>query len=136
MSMSSIKCRKCNLNNFSTDVECQRCGSPLSERSRAEKRSSSGFSIYPLIFLAIAGGIAYYTYSGVRENVSQINANEANRVAAQANQQGQGLSRTEYDRQRAGQYGNAVKDSPALAESQRRNEERQKIMEQVSNSSP
>lgn len=84
---------------------------------------------------AVAGGL-YYVFLGTGQSVNEVNTNDAKRVASQpAQQQPAGLSRTEYDRQRAGQYGSAVQDSPSLTASQKHNEETQRLMQQVSNSS-
>ncbi|MGQ0540625.1 MAG: hypothetical protein ACT4O9_02090 [Blastocatellia bacterium] len=67
--------------------------------------------------------------------MSEINANDAKRVASQPTQPPLGLSRTEYDRQRAANVGNAIKDNPSFAAQKKHNEETQKIMQQASNSS-
>ena len=76
-------------------------------------------------------------FSGARKSVSQVGANEANRVAVEAErQQAAGLSRAEEDRQRAQRVGNFVNISPALAEHKKATEERQKMIEQSTNSSP
>jgi len=137
--MSSIKCKSCNLSNFVTDVECRRCRRPLHSQDRrsgppASPRRFSFVSI--IIFAAIAVGV-FYMFSAARKSVSQVGANEANRVAVEAErQQAAGLSRAEEDRQRAQRVGNFVNISPALAEHKKATEERQKMIEQSTNSSP
>ena len=136
--MNSIKCKNCSLSNFATDVECRRCGRPLHFQNKREGQSASprGFSVVSLlIFAAIAVGV-YYMFSGVKDSVGQVGANEANRVAVEAERQrATGLSRAEEDRQRAQRVGNFVNISPALAEHNKKTEERQKMIEQASNSS-
>ena len=52
-----------------------------------------------------------------------INANESNRAAANAKDNPNGLSRTEYDRQRAGKYAIAMQNSNNLGEAQRHNQD-------------
>jgi len=133
--MNSIKCRNCGLNNFSTEFECRRCKQIFNENAGSStKGSKSGISIYPLIFLAIVGGAGYYFYSGAQENVQQINANEVNRLAEQKNDPTTGLSRTQYDKHRSGQYGNALKNNPSFEAQRKQAEETQKVMQAVSNS--
>lgn len=135
--MNSIKCQNCSLINFSSEAECRRCGSPIGSgpgQKSQKHKGRGGFSILGFVLIAIAVGFAYYVYTSIQQNVGQINANEANRIATQPKQQGAGLSRTEYDRGRANQVGNAIKDNPSLAEHQKHAEETQKAMQAVSNS--
>lgn len=133
--MNSIKCRNCGLNNFSTESECRRCKQTFIQAAgRSNTGSKRGIPIYPLIFLAIVGGAGYYFYSGVDQNVQQINANEANRLAEQKNDPTTGLSRTQYDKHRSGQYGNAIKSNPSFEAQRKQAEETQKAMQAVSNS--
>src|SRR5687768_219578 len=137
--MNSIKCRSCSLSNFATDAECRRCGRPL--HFQQVKGSGSGsprrYSIVSLLILAVIVVGIYYMFSGVKDSVGQVGANDANRVAVEAERQrAVGLSRAEEDRQRAQRVGNFVNISPALAEHNKKTEERQKMIEQASNSSP
>ena len=137
--MNSTKCKSCSLSNFATDAECRRCGRPLHFQEVKGHRSGSprGFSIVSLlIFAAIAVGV-YYMFSGVKDSVAQADADEANRVAVEAERQrAVRLSRGEEDKQRAQRVANAVNISPALAEHKKQTEERQKMIEQATNSSP
>lgn len=132
--MNSIKCTNCGLSNFSSETECRRCGNQFFQSSQTNK-TPRRWPFATLAILAVAAGGLYYIFSGMQQSVSEVNANDAKRVASQPTQQPTGLSRTEYDRQRAGQYGNAIKDNPSFAAQQKHNEETQKIMQQASNSS-
>jgi hypothetical protein len=89
-----------------------------------------------LILAAVAGGF-YYVFLGMRSSVSEVTANDANRLASQPVQQGlSGESRTTLDRQRANHIGNAMNVNPSLEAHQKRTEDTQKLMEQISNSAP
>lgn len=71
----------------------------------------------------------------MQKSVSDVTANDANRVASQpAQQQPDGLSRTARDRQRAGNVGNAIRNNLDLEQQKRRTEETQKLIQQASNS--
>lgn len=133
--MDRIKCRNCDFVNFATDYQCRRCGNGLGQKAaqsssgrsprQAAKESSS---FYTIVGVLIAIAIGAYFYSGVQKSVNTVQANDQNRLASQANQKSEPLSRTEYDQKRAGQYGNAIQDSPGIAASQKRLAEQQKLM--------
>lgn len=134
--MNSIKCAKCRLANFATEEACRRCGAPLVQHANQTTRTGKpprGFSLAPVALIAIVVGFLYYAYYGMQDSVNKINANEANRVAAQAIDKTAGLSRTEYDKQRSGQYGNAIKNNPSFEAQKKHNEETQKTMQAASN---
>ena len=140
--MNRTKCSRCGLVNLVSDLSCRRCGhenrpknsynsSPMSPREAA-KRSSF---LWTALFLALIGGAAYYLFYGFERSLNEVNGTDANRVAEQqANKPSAPLSRTEYEHQRAGQYGNAVQNSPGLAESQKRLNETKKLMQPETNS--
>lgn len=134
--MNSIKCKNCGLKNFPTDVECRRCGQPCVEKKKKEHRRPSRFSIWSVLMIAFVLGLVYYFYNGVRGTMEEINANEAERIASQPKERPAtpGLSRSQYDRQRAGSYGDAVKNSPSLGAHNEHIKETEKAMQQVSNS--
>lgn len=80
--------------------------------------------------------VVYYFYDGVRTSMDEVSASEAKRVASQpVAQPTQGLSRTQHDQKRAGHYGDAVKNSQSLNAHQKRVEETEKAVQQLSNSS-
>jgi hypothetical protein len=89
-----------------------------------------------LILLASVGGLAYYFFTGTQESVAEVNANEAKRISSQPAERpaAPGLSRSEYDRQRSGHYGDAVKNSPSLNAHQQRVKDSEKAMQQLTNS--
>jgi hypothetical protein len=133
--MNSIKCKNCGLSNFASESECRRCGNPFSQSPQRDKPPRRYSLASLLIFAAVAGGL-YYIFIGMQRSVSEVTANDENRVASQPVQQGlSGDSRTTLDRQRANHIGNVMNVSPSLDAHQRRVEESQKMMEQLSNSS-
>ena len=79
--------------------------------------------------------MAYYFYAGTAESIDKVNANEAKRVASQPEERPllPGASRTEYDRRRSQSYGDAVRGSKSLAEHNKRVQESEKMMQQISN---
>lgn len=133
--MSSIKCKSCGLTNFASEIECRRCAKPLFTSGKRPDGAPRRFSIVSLLILAVVAGGIYYVLIGVKKSVSEVNANDANRVASQPAQQKPeaGLSRTEYDRQRAGNVGDAIRNNPSLEEHKKRTEETQKLIQQASN---
>ena len=73
----------------------------------------------------------------ITESVDEVNAKEAKRVASQPVERPAtpGLSRSQYDQQRSGHYGDAVKNSPSLNAHQQRVKDTEKAVQQISNSS-
>lgn len=137
--MNSIKCRSCSLSNFPDDVECRRCGTPLFETnvSKPAKQSSPrSFSIFPWLFVAIAIGFGYYFFYGVQDNVDKVNSSEAKRLAEQKKDPTAGLSRTQIEKHRTGAYSNAMVNNPSFQAQRKHDDETQKVMQAVSNSSP
>ena len=134
--MNSIKCKNCGLSNFPTDVECRRCGfSFLKTQKPKKEKTPSSFSILTLLPVLFVGAVAYYFYAGTAESVDKVNANEAKRVASQPDERPllPGASRTEYDRQKTQSYADAVRGSKSLADHNKRVQESEKAMQQISN---
>ena len=133
--MSSIKCKSCGLTNFASEAECRRCGNPFFQSSQRDKPPRRFSLVSLLIFVAVAVGL-FYVFIGMRQSVGEVTATDANRVASQPAQQGlSGESRTTLDRQRANHIGNVMNVSPSLDAHQKRVEDSQKMMEQITNSS-
>ena len=134
--MNSIKCKNCGLKNFSSDVECRRCGHPFMEVKKKKVRRPSRFSVWSFLPIVVALGFVYYFYSGVQGTMEEINANEAQRIATQPAERpsSPGLSRTKYDQQRSGHYGEAVKNSQSLKAHEQRTKDTEKAIQQISNS--
>ena len=127
--MSSIRCKYCGLTNFANAFECKRCGRQLGTvRGSKSQRAPRRFSYVSLLIFAGVALLVYYMMGGFEQKMAQINANEANRVETQKKDPDAGLSRTEYDQKRSGQYGTAVQSSNSLQENQKHNEDVQKAM--------
>ena len=133
--MDGTKCGNCKLINLGSDPFCRRCGHeigrtpPKNATSRSPHQAAKESSyFYTFVAIAIVGAIAAYFFFGLQKSVDQVSANDNRRLASQANQKAEPLSRTEYDQQRTGSYKNAIQNSPGLAESQKRLEETQKLM--------
>lgn len=123
MKMNSIRCKHCGLSNFPDASSCKRCGSSIRKAKSNANQNRHLFSIISLLIFAIVAAIVYYAVGGFERSMDGINANEANRAAANAKDNPNGLSRTEYDRQRAGKYAIAVQNSNNLSQAQRHNQE-------------
>ena len=124
------------MSNFANEADCRRCQNPLADavtNRRREKRPRR-FGVLSIAAFAFVVWVLYYAYNGVQDSIVQINSSETNRIASQPlPQQSLGLSRTEYNRQRAGQVGNSLKDNPSFAAQKQHNEDTQKMMQAVSN---
>lgn len=128
--MNPNKCSNCHLVCHLSEPACPRCGHNFAGPKRAftlgpRDQARRGFPFFSLIL--IGGAIAFfvYVYSGIQSEMTHIQANEPRQMANPT----QGLSRSQYDQQRAGQYRNAVQNAPALVQSQKRLEETQKLMQ-------
>jgi hypothetical protein len=133
LSMRSEKCKKCGLVNAVGSFECARCGSGLVgggiRRERTGPRDAARkFSLWPWIMLLAAGAVGYYLYDGVVKSYEEIATTDNKRAATERKDAPPGLSRTEYDNRRAGQYGSAVANSTAVNTSQQHTNEINKLM--------
>jgi hypothetical protein len=133
--MPNSKCRSCGLVNMASDTICRRCQADIVIKPKRSDnrgpRASAGRStqrLWSLLALVITGAVAWYLYKGVERSYEQVQANEAVRTSAQANQGPAPLGRTQYDQQRAGQYGNAVQSSQGLNSSRQHTDEINKLM--------
>jgi hypothetical protein len=132
--MRSEKCKKCGLVNPVGSSACRRCGAELAAgrvvggRPRGPRAAAKRFSLWPWIGLLALGCVGYYFYSGVEQSYRNVATTDDKRVATERKDAPPGLSRTEYDNRRAGQYGNAVSNSQALATSQQHTNEINKLM--------
>jgi len=132
--MRSEKCKKCGLVNSVGSFGCKRCGSDLvggsshSKHSAGPRDAAKKFSLWPWILLLVIGGIGYYLYQGVERSYESVATSDDKRVATERKDAPPGLSRTEYDSRRAGQYGSAVANSPGLNTSQQHTNEINKLM--------
>lgn len=131
--MNSLKCINCGLTNFPDVFDCRRCGESLfsGRQQKARTQTPRWLSVWSLLMIALVLGVVYYFYQGVQREMDEIDANEAQRIATQPKQQ-PGFPRSQSDRQRAGQVGDAVKNSAALNTAQRHNLENEAAMQQVS----
>lgn len=104
------------------------------QKPRKEKTPSS-FSILKLVPVLVVGAVAYYFYAGTAESIDKVNANDAKRVASEPAERPllPGASRTEYDRRKSQSYAEAVRGSKSLADHNKRVQESDKAMQQISN---
>ena len=129
--MNSIKCKNCGLSNFAYEESCRRCGERF-VLIRKSKRPGR-FSLSSLIMLAFVGGSAYYVYYGLQKSADEVYASETKRVEQQKKDKFAGLSRTEYDRKRAGAYGTAIQNNNSFAAHGQHIQDTQKAMQAASN---
>lgn len=129
--MNSVRCRKCGLANFAEAIHCGRCSAQLYSTSpqKKEKRPRR-FSIISLAIYAalIYGG--YYLYLDAKRSIEEVNDSDAYRAGSHVLPKAS-RSRREQDRQRASNYGDAVKDSPSLEAKRKQEEQTKKAMEQA-----
>lgn len=140
--MTSTKCRNCSLVNPLSELHCRRCGHSLSpgvssyDKNSPRVAAKRGFPFFSLLLITAAVVFFAYVYMGIRSEMDQIQTSEATRIATQPKQPDAGLSRTEADKKRAGTYGNAIQNSPALAQSQKHVQETEKLMQPANTSRP
>ncbi len=131
--MNPNKCRNCHLVNLASQLVCRRCGFEFAApeqpiRRGPREKARRGFP-YSIIVVGAVIAFFMYVYSGIQNEMSQIEMNEAKRAATAPKVNQPPLSRTQEDQQRAGQFKNAVQNAPALAESQKRLAETEKLMQ-------
>jgi hypothetical protein len=127
--MSSIRCKYCGLTNFADAVVCKRCGNPL--RKPDGQKPPVRFSIYTLLAIAVVGVVVYYSIGGFENAFDKVNADEAHQQDLRRAENPNNLSRSEFDRQRANQFSNAVRTSNSLSQADKHNEELKKAMQQA-----
>ena len=133
--MNSIKCKNCSLSNFPNDALCRRCGHELQGGACVSGGSSFTLGRYiPLLLIAGVVGAGYYFYIGTGEAVGPSKIPESKPPVIQTPATSQGLSRTEHDRQRAANVGDAIRQNPGLEAQKKQQEETQRVMQQVTNS--
>lgn len=135
--MNSLKCVNCGLSNFSTDLECRRCGKLLyrpTDRIVSNKPPRRNGLISILIFVALAG-LGYYIYTGMKASVDHVSSKDTKRVAAQpASPPDAGLSRAEADREKSQRVANFVGASSGLNAHSNRTQQTQQTIDQLTNS--
>ena len=129
--MSSIKCKNCGLKNFAYEEACRRCGELFSKKSKV--RRPRRFSLGSLLIVAFAGGFAYYAYYGMQKSADDVYAGEMKRIETQKTDKTAGLSRSEYQKQRTGTFGSAIKSSNSFSAHNEHIAETQRAMEAASN---
>lgn len=135
--MNKIKCTKCGLVNIESDYDCRRCGHDMgtrfmvsSQRIGPREAAKSSSWLYTLLFLALILGGAYYVFSGVERSYEDVKKVENSRPGAQVNQAVDSPgTRSQFEQQQKHNYKTAIQNSQGLAESQRRTEETQKLMQ-------
>ncbi len=135
--MNKHKCKYCGLVDLAYDPTCRRCGREIGRRRaphialngprEAAKRSSW---FYTIVFLLLLTAVAAYNFTGFEKSYYEVNAGDANRVAAQPKPDPDALSsRSEFEKQQTGQYKTALQNSPGLTASQKHFDETQKLMQ-------
>lgn len=134
--MNSIKCKNCGLSNFPTEYQCRRCGYSFVASQKPNTEPKRKFSVWSLLMVVGLLAVVYYFYSGVGQSMTEVNANDAKRVAEQPAERplAPGVSRQKYDQTRARQHGDLVSNSAALQAHQKHIDDTQKLMQQASNS--
>ena len=131
--MNKITCKNCGLVNLASDYDCRRCGYDMGTRFMVrsqrigprEAAKSSSQWLYTLLFLALIGGVAYYLFSGVEKSYNEVKTIEQTRPGANVAPQ----TRSQFQEKQKQNYTTAIKNSQGLAESQKRTEETQKLMQ-------
>ena len=129
--MNGSKCSKCGLVNLESDLTCKRCDSPTWTTGKSTGPTLGSMfksAFYTILALALVGSAAMYIFSGVERSYDQVGASETKRLASQPKVQPTEQTRTQFEKQQAGHYGTAVQNSNGLAQSQKHNEEIDKLM--------
>lgn len=126
--MNSIRCKQCELLNFSDSALCKRCGNPL--RTPKKKRKRRPFSFITVLAIAALAAVIYYAYGGLQRSMADKETPGTDRRATETRANSNRSSRSEYDRQRAARFGEAVKNSNSLGESRNHNDELQRAIRQ------
>ena len=131
--MPNSKCSHCGLVNSPSDFECRRCQSQLhknlSTRDKGPREAARRSSpLWTLLIITVISAGSWYLYIGIEKSFEQVGADDVNRVAQQPKPNNPPLSRTQYDQQGSGQYGNAVQGSQSLNASQQHTNEINKLM--------
>jgi len=132
--MRSEKCTHCGLVNPAGSDACRRCGLGLvkpgshSSSRRSPKDAAKRFSLRPWLIILMIAAAGYYLYQGAEKSYENVATTDDKRVATERKDAPPGLTRTEYDNRRAGQYGTAVSNSQSLATSQQHTNEINKLM--------
>jgi hypothetical protein len=98
-------------------------------RPQAGSSARPRISLVSLLAFDVLAFLAYYVLGGFEQSLEKVKSAEANRMAIQAKDNPNNLSRSQYDRQRAGQSGNAVQNSNSLGEARSHNEEVRQMMQ-------
>jgi hypothetical protein len=135
--MDKTKCTKCGLVNLTSDHDCRRCGHDMGTRfmvssqrigPREAAKSSSWLST--LVILALIVGAAYYLFSGVEKSYNEVKTTERTRPGFDANKPADTTgTRSQFEQQQKQNYKSAIQNSQGLSESQKHNEETQKLMQ-------
>jgi hypothetical protein len=130
--MNSNKCRSCHLVNAANDDVCRRCGETLGRTTVVKKlkhgHPGRSMRVWPLLAVAALGYAVYLFSNSGSQNTPNLSTQTNKPQPANNRPVEAPLSRTQYDQQRAGQFGTAVKEAPGLSESRRHTDEINKLM--------
>ena len=118
--------------DFAREAVCRRCGVSLYEatQSTTKNQANAPQRKIPVVSIAIAAAVAFvlYTYFGAKPT-EPVNMKAAVPATSQPQPQPTLSARAEHEQRMTGSYKTALQNSPALAESQKRLEETQKLMQ-------
>lgn len=89
------------------------------------------FSFFALLAFAVVGVIVYYSIGGFESAFNKVDFDEAHQRDVRRAENPNNLSRSEYDRQRANSFGNAVRNSNSLAVAQDHNQQLEKAIKEA-----
>jgi hypothetical protein len=84
-----------------------------------------------MLSFAVVAVIVYYSIGGFENAFNQVDFDEARQQSIKKAENPNNLSRTELDRQRSDQFGNAVRNSSSLSQANSHNEELKKAIQQA-----
>ena len=123
--MNYTKCPNCKLVDIAAEATCRRCGVALYGAAKAASKRT--FPLWPMLIAALAIGYFAYSYSGWHGNAPKAGPVPTAQIVPQA--QPTLTTRAEYEQNQKAQYKTAIQNSQGIAQSQKRLEETQKLMQ-------
>jgi hypothetical protein len=130
--MQKVKCSKCGLVDKSDEIACRRCGALFDDSGRGSVFFSSAnlitrsIPVLPIAGIAVATVIAYW-YLGSSQAPTTSMPDE--QTISNSTPAPTITLRNEHEQKAKGAYFNAIRNSPGIADSQKRLEETQRSMQ-------